>query len=273
MTEKSKQDVAAVFNTVAERYDNPSMRFFPFCADRLIDHLHPHPGSKILDVATGTGAVALAAAQAVGPEGRIQAIDLSENMLHTAVANLQRSGLTNVDFHIMDAEAVEFKSRYFDCVTCSFGIFFLPDMQAGLTSWRYVLKPGGRVMFTSFTTKAFQPLADLFRQQMENFGIVIPPDDWMRLTTKEECLALLEAAGFDNSEVVVEQLGYHLNGPEDWWEIIYSSGFRGYLEKLDAEQLGRFRVEHLAEIQSLMDDKGLWLNVETLFSTGLRSEK
>jgi ubiquinone/menaquinone biosynthesis C-methylase UbiE len=273
MTEKSKQDVAAVFNTVAERYDNPSMRFFPFCADRLIAHLHPHPGSKILDVATGTGAVALAAAQAVGPEGRVQAIDLSENMLHTAVANLQRSGLTNVDFHIMDAEAVEFKSRYFDCVTCSFGIFFLPDMQAGLTSWRYVLKPGGRVMFTSFTTKAFQPLADLFRQQMENFGIVIPPDDWMRLTTKEECLALLEAAGFDNSEVVVEQLGYHLNGPEDWWEIIYSSGFRGYLEKLDAEQLGRFRVEHLAEIQSLMDDKGLWLNVETLFSTGLRSEK
>lgn len=272
MTEQTKQEVVAVFDQVAERYDNPAMRFFPFCADRLIAYLRPRPGDKVLDVATGTGAVALAAAQAIGPHGRVQAIDLAGNMLQTAVANLQRSGLTNIDFHLMDAESVEFKSRYFDCVTCSFGIFFLPDMQAGLTSWRQVLKPGGRVMFTSFTANAFQPLADMFRQRMESFGIAIPPEDWMRLTTEEECLALLEAAGFSNTEIALEQLGYYLNGPEDWWEIIYSSGFRGYLEKLDAEQQGRFRIEHLAEIQSLMSDKGLWLDIETLFSTGVRPE-
>jgi len=271
MSDKAKHEVVAVFEQVAERYDNPSMRFFPFCADRLITHLHPRPGDKVLDVATGTGAVAIAAAQAIGPQGRVQAIDLSENMLQIAAANLRRAGLSNVDFHRMDAEAVEFKSRYFDCVTCSFGIFFLPDMQAGLTGWRQVLKPGGRVMFTSFTANAFQPLADMFRQLMQKFGIVIPQENWMRLTTEEECLTLLEAAGFTNTECVVEQLGYHLNGPEDWWEIIYSSGFRGYLEKLDAEQQGRFRIEHLAEIQSLMTDKGLWLDVETLFSTGIRA--
>ena len=172
----------------------------------------------------------------------------------------------------MDAESVEFKSRYFDCVTCSFGIFFVPDMQAGLSSWRQVLKPGGRVIFTSFTANAFQPLADMFRQRMECFGVDIPLANWMRLTTKDECVALLEAAGFANTEIVMEQLGYHLNNPEDWWEIIYNSGFRGYLEKLDAEQLGRFRVEHLTEIRSLMSDKGLWLDVETLFSTGVRPE-
>ncbi|MGW8227460.1 MAG: class I SAM-dependent methyltransferase [Gammaproteobacteria bacterium] len=272
MTEQAKQEVVTIFDQVANRYDNPSMRFFPFCADRLIAHLQPRPGNKLLDVATGTGAVALAAAQAIGPEGRVQAIDLAENMLQTAMANLRRAGLSNVDFHLMDAESVEFKSRYFDCVTCSFGIFFLPDMQAGLTSWRQVLKPGGRVMFTSFTANAFQPLAELFRQRMQSFGIVIPQENWMRLTTEEECLALLHAAGFANTETVVEQLGYHLNAPEDWWEIIYSSGFRGYLEKLNAEQQGRFRVEHLAEIQSRMTDKGLWLDVETLFSTGIRPE-
>lgn len=272
MSQKTKHDVIATFDLIADRYDNPSMRFFAFCADRLITYLRPHPGSKVLDVATGTGVVALAAAQAIAPHGRVQAIDLSENMLQKAVANLQHSGLNNIDFHLMDAESVEFKSRYFDFVTCSFGIFFLPDMHAGLSSWRQVLKPGGRVMFTSFTANAFQPLADLFRRRMENFGITIPPEDWMRLTSEEECHALLETAGFSDNEVVVEQLGYHLNSPEDWWEISYSSGFRGYLEKLDAEQLARFRIEHLAEIQSLMRDKGLWLDVETLFSTGTRPE-
>ena len=270
MTDQDKQNAIAVFNLVASHYDNPSMRFFPFCADRLISHLRPAPDAKILDVATGTGVVALAAAQALGPNGRVQAIDLAENMLNKAMANFQRAGLSNVDFHVMDAESLEFKSRYFDAVICSFGIFFLPDMQAGLTSWRQVLKPGGRVMFTTFASNAFQPLADLFRQRMETMGIVIPTESWMRLTTEQECQDLLESAGFTEIQIVKEQLGYHLNSPDDWWEIIYSSGFRGYLEQLDTEQLGRFRIEHLAEVQSLMTDKGLWLDVETLFSTGVR---
>ena len=272
MTDQDKQNAIAVFNLVANHYDNQSMRFFPFCADRLISHLRPAPDAKILDVATGTGAVALAAAQTLGPQGRVQAIDLAENMLTKARANFQRAGLSNIDFHVMDAESLEFKSRYFDNVTCSFGIFFLPDMLAGLTSWRQVLKPGGRVMFTTFSANAFQPLAEMFRQRLETFGVAIPIENWTQLATEQECHELLEAAGFTETQVIKEQLGYHLNQPDDWWEIIYSSGFRGYLDKLDAEQQGRFRIEHLSEIQSLMTDKGLWLDVETLFSTGVRPD-
>jgi len=272
MTDQNKQNAIAVFNLVASNYDNPSMRFFPFCADRLISHLRLAPDAKVLDVATGTGVVAMAAAQALGPQGRVQAIDLAEDMLNKAIANFQRAGLSNIDFHVMDAESLEFKSRYFDYVTCSFGIFFLPDMQAGLTSWRQVLKPGGRVMFTTFSANAFQPLAEMFRQRMEKFGIEIPLENWMQLTTEQECQSLLESAGFTETQVEKEQLGYHLNSPDDWWEIIYSSGFRGYLEKLEAEQQGRFRIEHLTEVQSLMTDKGLWLDVETLFSTGVRPD-
>lgn len=270
MADQDKKNIIAVFDQVAENYDNPSMRFFPFCADRLISHLRPIPDAKILDVATGTGAVALAAAQALGPQGRVQAIDLAENMLNKAMANLHHAGLSNIDFHLMDAESLEFKSRYFDYVICSFGIFFLPNMLTGLINWRHVLKPGGRVMFTTFSDNAFQPLAELFRQRIANFGIEIPIENWMRLTTEQECEELLEAAGFTEIQVIKEQLGYHLNSPDDWWEIIYSSGFRGYLEQLDAELQGRFRLEHLAEIQSLITDEGLWLNVETLFSTGIR---
>ena len=273
MTDQDKQNTVTVFNLVASRYDNQSMRFFAFCADRLISHLRPASDAKILDVATGTGAVAVAAAQVLGPQGRVQAIDLAEDMLKKAMANTQRAGLSNIDFHVMDAESLEFKSRYFDHVTCSFGIFFLPDMQAGLTSWRQVLKPGGRVMFTTFSANAFQPLADMFRQRMQTFGAAIPIENWMRLTAEQECHELLESAGFTETQIVKEQLGYHLNGPDDWWEIIYSSGFRGYLEKLQPEQQGRFRIEHLAEIQSLMTDKGLWLDVETLFSTGIRAKE
>ena len=106
MTDQDKQNSIAVFNLVASHYDNPSMRFFPFCADRLISHLRLAPDAKVLDVATGTGVVAMAAAQALGPQGRVQAIDLAEDMLNKAMANFQRAGLSNIDFHVMDAESL-----------------------------------------------------------------------------------------------------------------------------------------------------------------------
>ncbi|MCR4347941.1 MAG: hypothetical protein NUV55_12180 [Sulfuricaulis sp.] len=57
-----RERVTSVFNLVAAGYDRPELRFFPFCADRLIARLSPLPGTKLLDVATGTGVVALAAA-------------------------------------------------------------------------------------------------------------------------------------------------------------------------------------------------------------------
>ncbi|MEK7696722.1 MAG: class I SAM-dependent methyltransferase, partial [Pseudomonadota bacterium] len=72
------EQIARVFDLVAGDYDSPALRFFPFCADRLIARLRPTPGEKILDIATGTGAVALSLAQAVGPAGRVTGIDLAE---------------------------------------------------------------------------------------------------------------------------------------------------------------------------------------------------
>lgn len=268
--EQHKQFVTRVFDSVAHGYDNPSQRFFQFCADQLVSYLKPKPGSKLLDIATGTGAAALAGAQRVGPEGRVHAIDLSQNMLDKAFANLQLAGLDNTDFHVMDAEKLDFKSRYFDNAMCSFGIFFIPDMLAALREWLRVLKPGGQLVFTTFTQQAFYPQAGMFKDQMHQFGIEIPDTSWQRLTTEQECHELLSAAGFEDISIVTRQMGYHLNNEQDWWEIIMHSGFRGLLDKLSAPQQAEFRLQHLAEVRSLLGDKGLWLDIETLFCRGQR---
>lgn len=129
---EEKTAVTQVFNLVSKLYDNPSLRFFPLCADKMVDYAKIKHGQKVLDVATGTGMVAIAAAQAIGNEGRVQAIDLSEGMIDTAQKNMSRTGLSNIDFHIMDGENLEFKNNYFDVITCSYGLFFMPDMPAAL---------------------------------------------------------------------------------------------------------------------------------------------
>jgi len=67
-----KHAITNLFNLVATKYDTPSLRFFPFCADKLVDFAKIKPNDKVLDIATGTGVVALAVAQSLKGSGRIQ---------------------------------------------------------------------------------------------------------------------------------------------------------------------------------------------------------
>jgi ubiquinone/menaquinone biosynthesis C-methylase UbiE len=270
----SRAQVAAAFNRVAAGYDNPASRFFPFCADRLIVRLKPARGSKILDVATGTGVVAMAAIQAVGNEGRVMAIDLAEGMLDRLQEKIDKFGIPNIDLHVMDASMLDFRREYFDHVVCSFGIFFLPDMSAGLREWARVTKPGGRVLFTVFGKQAFQPMMELFIRRIENFGVVAPDKDApfaaMRLADPEHCRDLLSGAGLKDIEVLTEQLGYHLKDEAQWWEVIWNSGMREWVERIPPDRRELFRTEHLADVRPLIGEQGLWLNVETLFAAGTK---
>ena len=90
------RSVADVFNLIAAGYDREALRFFPYAADRLIARLKPAHGIKILDIATGTGVVALAAAQAVGAAGRVVGIDLAEGMLEQAEKKLRQFGIAGL---------------------------------------------------------------------------------------------------------------------------------------------------------------------------------
>ena len=119
-----KQAVTQVFDLVATLYDNPSLRFFPACARKMVDYVDIKPGEAVLDIATGTGMVALAVAQAVGNHTQVQAIDLSENMLAQATQNLSQAGFKNVTFQKMDGEQPTFDDNRFDVITCSYGLFF-----------------------------------------------------------------------------------------------------------------------------------------------------
>lgn len=270
-----RQRVVALFNLVASGYDNAALRYFPFAADRLIAQMQPASGAKVLDVATGTGVVALAAAQAVGEKGRVIAIDLAEAMLDRLQEKIDKFGIGNIDLHVMDASSLDFRRDYFDHVVCSFGIFFLPDMLLALKEWVRVLKPGGRILFTSFGKESFQPMADILMKQLVAYNALAPdqnpPVAAQRLAEVEQCRRLLAEADLGNMKVQTDQLGYHLKDETLWWDVVWNSGFRGLVEKIPAEQRDAFKAEHLAEVRRLVTDKGLWLNVEVIFAAGTKT--
>jgi len=269
-SQQQKDNVKQIFDLAATGYDNPAAAYFPVSADRLVSHLKPLPGSRVLDVATGTGMAAIALAQAIMPQGRVQAIDLSDKMLDKAFTNIQKTGLKNIDLHTMDAEQLGFRSKYFDAASCAFGLFFLPDMTIGVKEIFRVLKPGGRFIYTTFADGSFSPMIDLLREQIQNFGVEFPAGNWRVLSTEQECTQLLDEHGFEKTESHTEQLGYHIASSQDWWKIIWNSALRGLVEQLSAVQLDEFRDQHLAAVDKLAGDKGIWLDVGVLFTLGVR---
>ena len=266
------QAVVALFDALAPVYDGPEQRHFAFAADRLVHHLAPRRGQRVLDLCTGTGLVATALAQAVGPLGRVHGVDLSEAMLEQAEVKLRHLGLGNVDLHHMDAARPAFRAGYFDAAACGFGLFLLADMEEALRRWRRALRPGGNLVFSSFAEGAFAPLAELLAEQLTAAGVTVPPPPWRRLADPRRCTQLLEAAGFTQVAVQKERLGYHLPDPEAWWTFVENTGFRDLLLRLPSEERPRFKREHLHRVSRFQGDKGLWLEVPVLFARGRRPQ-
>ena len=268
--EQHKQRISTIFNTVSTDYDNAALRFFPFTADRMVEYLQPHRGWKILDVATGTGALCSPLAKAVGLDGSVMGIDLSEGMLAQAEKNMKKMALGNVDFFQMDAEQLEFKNDYFHAVTCSFGLFFIPDMAKALAQWKRVTRPDGKVLFSSFTEKAFVQLGEYFFEDLVAAGVDLSDKSMAsaRLNDADACRELMIDAGYANVQQTTMQMGYHLADENAWWDVVWGAAMRGLLELIPEPERETFKIKHLKRIAELCTDDGIWMDVEVRLTLG-----
>lgn len=267
-----KQSVARVYNLASDGYDKPAVRFFPIIAKRLVELAQIQPGDTALDAGTGTGAAAMIASQVVGETGQVIGVDMAADMLTQAQAKKTSGHHRNVVFELGDIEALDHPDDSFDQVICASSIFFLSDMKGGLIEWRRVTKPGGHVAFNGYGDAAFRPLSDLFEARIRAYGVPLArptnPFSWQRMTDPAEFRSLMSEAGFEDVQVCEEQLGYSLHNVEEWWDIIWNSGFRGPVSQLSTEDLKQFKTEHLAEVAKLQNGNGIWLDIPAIFCIG-----
>jgi ubiquinone/menaquinone biosynthesis C-methylase UbiE len=265
-----KQRISAVFDDVSSGYDDPALRFFSFCAERMVSILSPEKGWNVLDVATGTGALAGVLAQSIMPGGQVTAIDLSEGMLQRARQNIQKLALTNVDFFQMDAESPGFSNDYFDAVACSFGLFFIPDMLKALVEWHRVTRKGGTVLFSAFTENTFRPLLDLYAEDLKTGGYDFEkqPTASARLKDAKLCRQFMEKAGFSDVNQEVIQVGYHLKDENEWWSAVWNTAMRGPILKLNPDEQQIFKAHHLQRVSELRTGEGIWMDVEVRLTSG-----
>lgn len=267
-----KQQLVADFNSRTS-YDKG--RFYIPIAKRLIEVANLQNARKILDIATGTGIVALAAAEKVGAQSKIIGIDISAGMLSHAKQKLAASGLQNVEFIEADAELIDFEQNSFDVILCSLAICYLTNIPTALHKWHSFLKPGGKLVFNAWTENAFTT-SILFREVAARYGVTVTNPN-ASLGTPQKCQQLLSAAGFQNKNIIIqeEQFGWYFTPDPDSaqqiWEVNAKNVFGYQVQQLAPEKLQECFAEYIKAVQSLpVTEQGAWCDASIFFVTAVK---
>ncbi|HEY7632399.1 MAG TPA: bifunctional demethylmenaquinone methyltransferase/2-methoxy-6-polyprenyl-1,4-benzoquinol methylase UbiE [Thermoleophilaceae bacterium] len=157
----SEPQVRAMFDRIARVYDlmNSVMTagMHHRWRERAVDMSGVGPGDRALDVATGTGDLAIALERRVGPAGEVIGSDFSEQMLELA-----RRKSASIKFEWGNALELPYDSDSFDAVTVGFGVRNFSDLPGGLAELARVTRPGGRVVVLEMTTPERPPLSWFF---------------------------------------------------------------------------------------------------------------
>ena len=142
-----KTQVEQMFDIISGEYDQLN-RVISFGVDlrwrkKVVRMVAQHGGDKLLDIATGTGDLAIAFAKKT-EAAEIIGLDLSQGMLNQAVAKVKDKAYAHrLKFIKGDSEALSFESNYFDAISVSFGVRNFEHLEQGLSEIYRVLKPGG----------------------------------------------------------------------------------------------------------------------------------
>jgi ubiquinone/menaquinone biosynthesis C-methylase UbiE len=136
----------------------------PFLTNRRLDALLGiRPGERVLEVGPGTGLQALHVAGLLGDEGRLDIIDVQEEMLDHVMSRAQASGITSIAAAKADARQLPFPDATFDAAYLVTALGEIPDPAAAVRELRRVLKPTGRLVVGEFLDRHYVPVVDLLR--------------------------------------------------------------------------------------------------------------
>jgi ubiquinone/menaquinone biosynthesis C-methylase UbiE len=267
--EDVKARVSFAYNSAADHYDHAANSFWDRFGRRTIERLGIRPGARVLDLCCGSGASALPAAMAAGPEGKVTAVDLAPGLIRLAHAKAQRLGLANIEFRVADLLALgDDTTNAFDDVVCVFGIFFVPDMAAALRAMWDCVRPGGRVAVTTWGKGLFEPVNSAFWEAVrgvrpELFKSFHP---WDRLGEPALLHRLFEEAGLPKPEVVLEEASHPIRGDGDVLALLLGTGYRGVIEQFSPPERKRVQDEVTAATASVPS-----IRADVLYATATKS--
>lgn len=218
--EQKQARVGAVFDSVASKYDLMndvmSLGIHHLWKRFTLELCGLRPGHSVLDLAGGTGDLAIKQARMVGSEGEVFLADINAAMLQQGRDRIIDAGLINrIQVVQCNAEILPFADNSLDCISMAFGLRNVTDKASALASMQRVLKPGGRLCVLEFSKPIYPPLEKLYDfysfKILPRMGEVIAGDrasyqylaESIRMHPDQASLKrmMLEQGGFDEVEV------------------------------------------------------------------------
>lgn len=181
------------------------------------------PGETVLDLGSGAGFDAFLAARQVGPSGKVIGVDMTPDMLSRARANAAAGGVTNVEFRQGEIEDLPVSDNTVDSVISNCVINLSPDKPKVFAESFRVLKPGGRIAVSDIVLT--ESLPDYIRDSAAAYTACVAG-----AVLKEEYMAAIKAAGFENIEVLGENV-FDLDFLEMAPELMRDTAAKGLTEK------------------------------------------
>lgn len=200
---QSKEETKAYYNKIAGVYDLLAERSEQPMREKGLRKLAAQPSDRILEIGFGTGHSLAEIARAVGPDGRVFGVDISDAMVALTSELLQRDSLANrVELICGDAARLPCEDNSLDGIFTSFTLelFDTPEIPKVLAEWKRVLKPGGRLAVAALSKEGKQ-------------GFVMKAYEWTHkhFPNLMDCRPIyvrraLEAAGFEVRETDIEHM-------------------------------------------------------------------
>lgn len=185
------------WDTAARHYEETAHPFTKLYAEAALAHVALGPDSRVLDVAAGTGALALAAART---GAKVLATDFSAGM----VARVAAAGLPNVEAQVMDGQALALPDAVFDAVFSIFGVIMFPDWRKGLAEMARATRPGGHGVVATWQDRGaatFLLLGQIRRKLFPERDGMTMPEAVQALSNPADFAREMVAAGYRDPRI------------------------------------------------------------------------
>lgn len=244
--------VGNLFDDGAEDFERLAPALWNTMGNAVVAAVDLQVGESVFDACCGSGASTIPAAQLVGPDGRIDAVDLSSELLALAAAKATALNLDTINFAQADVSGWTSEEPY-DVVLCCYGLFFLPDMADGTRHLASQLRSGGKLAISTWQEHAHQPFASLLREacieeqpHLREAPVAKPARQIAAISSVEKLRAFLETAG--NASVEVHEAPLQIPLDADLaWALVLGTGYR-FLLPSDAEGRERVRSRFLEKL-------------------------
>jgi SAM-dependent methyltransferase len=270
----SATDVGAVFDAAVDGF----AMWSPLLWDRVgavsAATAALRPGERVLDACCGAGAAALPAGRAVGHAGHVDAVDLSLGLLRYGRRRAQAEGLDSVVFH--QADVTTWTGGPYDAALCVFGVFFPPDMDTAGTRLVSLLRPGGRLVITTWERGSVEPVVGPFAEaaaaaHAATGGEAPMPSATLRANVArvdgpDRLTNWLTELGLDRPRATVERFDVPLTD-DLAWSFVTGSGTAAMLTGLAPKAVEQVRTRFLSTLHGRAVDT---LRVAATISQGYR---